>query len=91
MEPEAIVNLALTVLGNPAFGAGAQAWAESVASTLISGLWQGALVACGLALCLRIAPGCPPGFAMESGPLDSRPCCVCPFCPCSSSGSRHPA
>ena len=33
-----------------------QAWAPQLASVALTALWQGALVACGLAVCLRLAP-----------------------------------
>jgi len=65
MELGAILNLSSwALLGNSAWGASApawdlQAWSESAASMLIGGLWQGALVACGLAFCLRLAPRIP--------------------------------
>jgi hypothetical protein len=55
MDPVAILNLVIWS-AQGAFSAAAQAWSEPAASVLISSLWQGALVASGLALCLRLAP-----------------------------------
>jgi len=60
MEPVAILNTIVWVFQDrSAFGAGLQGWSESAASMLIGSLWQGALFACGLALCMRLAPRIP--------------------------------
>ncbi len=65
MEPMAILNLIVWgIQGGPAWGAAAQtsafeAWSGLAASTLINSLWQGAVIACGLALCMRLAPSIP--------------------------------
>jgi beta-lactamase regulating signal transducer with metallopeptidase domain len=65
MEPAAILNPIMWCLQRlPAFSASAQtwspqAWAGIAAATIIGSLWQGAVVACGLAICLRLAPSIP--------------------------------
>ena len=60
MHPTAILNLIVwAVQGAASFGTTTQAWSESAASILISSVWQGAIVACGLAFCLRLAPAIP--------------------------------
>ncbi len=64
MDLTAILNLmcwlstglgAGTAARSPVF----EVWAQSAASILISSLWQGTLLACGLALCLKLAPAMP--------------------------------
>jgi beta-lactamase regulating signal transducer with metallopeptidase domain len=65
MEPAAILNLIVSAFqAGSAWGSTAQpsflqSWAEFAASALISSLWQGAVVASGLALCMRLAPSIP--------------------------------
>jgi hypothetical protein len=60
MYPTAILDhIVWGIQGASSFGTPARAWSESAASLLISSLWQGAIVACGLALCLRLAPRIP--------------------------------
>jgi beta-lactamase regulating signal transducer with metallopeptidase domain len=70
MESAVIFNLVSWALSSsPAFGAAVQAWAshallplswpQALASTLINTLWQGAAIACGLALCMRFTPKIP--------------------------------
>jgi beta-lactamase regulating signal transducer with metallopeptidase domain len=59
MEPAALTSVVRGLQGGSAFGAGLQSWAESAASILISGLWQGVVVACGLAVCMRLTPRIP--------------------------------
>jgi beta-lactamase regulating signal transducer with metallopeptidase domain len=62
MEPAANLNLIVAVLqAGAGWGANAQAW-SGPAGILIGSLWQGALVACGLALCMRLAPRMPAGM-----------------------------
>jgi Zn-dependent protease with chaperone function len=60
MDPAAIVNpMDWGFQAATAWGATAHGWPESAASIVISSLWQGAVVASGLAICLRLAPNLP--------------------------------
>lgn len=60
MESSAIVNLVTwAIASSAAFGAAGHAWSEIAASMLIDSLWQGAAIACGLALCMRFTPKMP--------------------------------
>jgi beta-lactamase regulating signal transducer with metallopeptidase domain len=59
MDLGVILHLISSLSSGAAPGLGAQGCAESAASIVIGGLWQGAVVACGLALCLRLAPAVP--------------------------------
>ena len=62
----ALMWAALAGFGTPLFG-GLEAMAQQLAQMAVTALWQGAVVAVGLALCLRLAPRTGRRTASESG------------------------
>ena len=97
MYPTAILNLIVwAIQGASSFGAPAQAWSESAASILIGSLWQGAIVACGLALYLRFASSVPARLRYSICTAGFAAIFCLPFLPAlihilSSNGFNHPA
>jgi hypothetical protein len=58
-EPAALTSMVWGLDGGFALSATAQGWAEGAASVLVNALWQGMVVACGLAICMRLTPRIP--------------------------------